>query len=114
MGAPEPDEPGDAPTVGDQPTAPTPEDDDVAELQMLTRELPVMSPTQIEGTVRWFSSEKGYGFIAPDDDGDDVFVRYSSIATTGFRSLEAGQRVRFLRSHDARGPRAAEVEVIDR
>ena len=48
-----------------------------------------------EGTVKWFNSEKGYGFLAPDGGGADVFVHYSSIQSSGYRSLDEGQRVSF-------------------
>ena len=47
------------------------------------------------GTVKWFNSEKGFGFIAPDDGSDDVFAHYSAIATSGYRSLDEGQKVEF-------------------
>lgn len=67
---------------------------------------------EVEGRVRWFSQAKGYGFIEPDGGGDDVFVRHSSIAGEGFRSLEEGQRVRFLRASDHRGPQAVRVRDL--
>jgi CspA family cold shock protein len=88
---------------------PTP---DGADLQMRTRELPVIAEDLSFGAVRWFSEEKGYGFIAPDDGGEDVFVRFSSIEHEGFRTLRDGQRVAFQRTTDARGPRADHVHVI--
>lgn len=83
-----------------------------ADLQMLTRELPALSSDESTGAVRWFSAEKGYGFITPDDGSEDVFVRFSSIEREGFRSLDPGQHVRFRRTTDARGPRAADVRAL--
>ena len=47
------------------------------------------------GTVKWFNAEKGFGFIAPDEGGDDVFAHYSSIQSSGYRSLEENQKVEF-------------------
>jgi cold shock protein len=61
------------------------------------------------GVVRWYSEEKGYGFLAPDDGSEDVFVRYSAIEGDGFRSLSEGQRVTFVTGSDGRGPRASAV-----
>lgn len=88
----------------------TPPDD--ADLQTRTQQLPVLTDELSYGAVRWFSEQKGYGFIAPDDGGEDVFVRFSSIERDGFRSLTDGQRVAFRRTTDARGPRADAVHVI--
>lgn len=48
-----------------------------------------------QGTVKWFNSEKGYGFIAGDEGGDDVFVHYSAIQAEGYRSLKEGQKVTY-------------------
>ena len=61
-----------------------------------------------QGIVKWFSAEKGYGFISRDD-GDDVFVHYSAIAGDGFKSLEQGQRVEFEVTEGRKGPQAANV-----
>ena len=61
-----------------------------------------------QGTVKWFSAEKGYGFISRDD-GDDVFVHCSAIAGEGFKSLEQGQRVEFDVTDGRKGPQAANV-----
>ena len=85
--------------------------DDHYDVQMQTRELRV-TDAEVTGAVRWFSEEKGYGFIEPDDGSEDVFVRHSSIEREGFRSLEAGQRVAFSRTSDGRGPRAVTVRVL--
>jgi cold shock protein len=79
-------------------------------LQQLTTEIPIETARRA-GVVRWFSVEKGYGFIAPDDDGEDVFVRFSSIAGDGFRQLADGQRVTYELGDDGRGPRALEVRA---
>jgi len=64
------------------------------------------------GTVKWFSNEKGYGFIERED-GDDVFVHYSAIQEEGFKTLEAGQEVEFEIVMGNRGPQAANVTKLD-
>jgi CspA family cold shock protein len=64
-----------------------------------------------QGTVKWFNSEKGYGFIAVDG-GPDVFVHYSAIQADGYRSLEEGQRVEFEVAQGAKGPQADAVRVV--
>jgi CspA family cold shock protein len=64
------------------------------------------------GTVRWFNDTKGYGFIAPDDGGKDVFVHRTGIAGEGFRSLAEGEKVEFEVREGAKGPEAANVATI--
>jgi cold shock protein len=64
------------------------------------------------GTVKWFSHEKGFGFITPDDDSEDVFVHYTGIATQGFRSLEEGTRVSYDAESGDKGPKAVNVQPI--
>ena len=65
-----------------------------------------------QGTVKWFNAEKGFGFIAIDDNGPDVFVHYSAIQSDGFRTLEENQRVSFEASQGAKGPQADTVRPI--
>ncbi|MBE6477297.1 MAG: cold-shock protein [Propionibacteriaceae bacterium] len=64
------------------------------------------------GTVKWFNAEKGYGFIAVDGAGDDVFVHYSAIETSGFRSLDEGQRVEFDVAQSPKGQQAEHVKPL--
>src|SRR3954447_26506775 len=65
-----------------------------------------------QGTVKWFNAEKGYGFIAVDGGGPDVFVHYSAIESTGFRTLDEGQRVEFQTTQGPKGPQADQVHAI--
>ncbi|HIR22555.1 MAG TPA: cold-shock protein [Candidatus Scatosoma pullistercoris] len=57
-----------------------------------------------QGTVKWFNAEKGYGFIANDEGGDDVFVHYSAIQAEGYKSLKEGQKVSFETETDPKNP----------
>lgn len=66
----------------------------------------------VEGTVKWFNAEKGYGFIEREDGQGDVFVHFSAINAEGYRTLEEGQRVTFEVVQDGKGPRAENVTVI--
>ncbi|HHY99679.1 MAG TPA: cold-shock protein [Sedimentibacter sp.] len=63
------------------------------------------------GTVKWFDSAKGFGFITSDE-GNDVFVHFTAIVADGFKTLEEGQKVNFDVVEGARGPQAANVTVI--
>ena len=66
---------------------------------------------RIQGGVKWFSAEKGYGFITPDD-GPDVFVHYSAIQSSGYRKLEAGDKVEFEITDGPKGKQASEVTSV--
>ncbi|MCA1687434.1 MAG: cold-shock protein [Actinobacteria bacterium] len=65
-----------------------------------------------QGTVKWFSQEKGYGFISPDDGSEDVFVHFSGIAGEGFRSLEEGDKVSYEVTQGSKGPQAENVSKV--
>jgi CspA family cold shock protein len=64
-----------------------------------------------QGTVKWFNSEKGYGFIAQEG-GPDVFVHFSAIQMDGYKALEDGQRVEFEVTQGHKGPQADAVRVV--
>ena len=64
-----------------------------------------------EGTVKWFSDQKGYGFIEQQD-GQDLFVHHTGINASGFKTLNEGQRVRFEIETGEKGPKAKDVEIL--
>jgi cold shock protein len=65
-----------------------------------------------QGTVKWFNSEKGYGFISQDDGGADVFVHFSAIESDGYRTLEENARVEYDVTQGPKGPQAEKVRAI--
>ncbi len=65
-----------------------------------------------QGTVKWFNAEKGFGFIAQEDGGDDVFVHYSAIQSTGYKSLDENQKVEFDVTQSPKGPQAENVRPL--
>ena len=82
---------------------------DVRGKYLFYRILKLGSFVMAQGTVKWFNSEKGFGFIAPDEGGADVFAHYSAIESSGYRSLEENQRVEF---EIAQGPKGLQAENI--
>jgi cold shock protein len=71
-----------------------------------------MSENRTNGTVKWFSRVKGYGFIEPENGEKDVFVHYSAIIGDGYRNLEEGQLVEFSIEETGKGPQAVQVQAI--
>jgi CspA family cold shock protein len=67
--------------------------------------------TRVQGTVKWFNGEKGYGFITPES-GPDLFVHYSEIQSSGFRTLEEGAKVEFEITEGKKGKQASSVTVV--
>jgi cold shock protein len=65
-----------------------------------------------QGTVKWFNAEKGFGFIAQEDGGDDVFVHYSAINMQGYKALDENQKVEFDVTQGPKGPQAENVRPV--
>ena len=68
---------------------------------------------RVTGTVKWFNGAKGYGFIAPDDGGEDVFVHFSAIQSEGYRNLDEGDRVEFTVEQGQKGLQATNVVKVN-
>lgn len=65
-----------------------------------------------EGTVKWFNADKGFGFIAPEEGGDDLFVHFSEIQSQGYKTLDEGQKVKFEVGEGRKGPQAQQVQPL--
>jgi CspA family cold shock protein len=70
------------------------------------------APDMAQGTVKWFSDDKGYGFITPDEGGEDLFVHHTGIAGDGFKSLEEGAKVSFEATQGRKGMQADNVSRV--
>jgi cold shock protein len=65
-----------------------------------------------EGTVKWFNADKGFGFIQPDEGGEDLFVHFSAIVADGYKSLDENQKVSFNVGQGQKGPQATDVQAL--
>ena len=72
-----------------------------------------MEAVKTQGLVKWFNANKGFGFIAPDEGGPDIFVHYSGINGSGFKKLEENQRVEFIKETVEKGFQATDVTVLE-
>jgi CspA family cold shock protein len=79
-----------------------------ADLRLVSKDIQQMA----QGTVKWFNPDKGFGFIAPDDGSADVFVHFSAIEATGYRTLEENQKVEYSVTQGPKGPQAAQVRMV--
>jgi len=64
------------------------------------------------GTVKWFNDAKGFGFISPDNGGDDLFAHFSEIKADGFKSLQEGQKVSYTKGMGQKGPQATNIQPL--
>jgi CspA family cold shock protein len=94
----------------------------VVAVEACGKAVPGSTPSRIEsavrrccmatGVVKWFSDEKGFGFITPDDGGKDAFVHFSGISGDGFRTLAEGAKVEYELGESGKGPQATNVRII--
>jgi CspA family cold shock protein len=79
---------------------------------MASRPVTRRTTSMAQGTVKWFNAEKGFGFIAQENGGDDVFVHYSAIQSNGYKSLDENQKVEFEVTQGPKGPQAENVRPL--
>ena len=65
-----------------------------------------------EGTVKWFNADKGYGFVTPEAGGSDLFVHFSAIQGSGYKTLDEGQKVSYTVTEGQKGPQASDVQLL--
>jgi CspA family cold shock protein len=82
---------------------------DILRVAQHTKAVEVQMPN---GTVKWFSDEKGFGFITPDDGGQDLFVHHTGIVGEGYRSLAEGTKVSYESESGDKGPKAVNVKAV--
>ena len=78
----------------------------------IRRLISILETIMATGTVKWFNDAKGFGFITPDDGGEDLFAHFSEVKAKGFKSLQEGQKVSFEVKQGPKGKQAANIEPI--
>jgi CspA family cold shock protein len=85
---------------------------DAADGVYVTRPISILDTIMATGTVKWFNDAKGFGFISPDDGGDDLFAHFSEVKAEGFKSLQDGQKVSFEVKQGPKGKQAANITPL--
>ncbi len=85
---------------------------DAADGVYITRPISILETIMATGTVKWFNDAKGFGFITPDDGGEDLFAHFSEVKAEGFKSLQEGQKVSFEVKQGPKGKQAANIQPI--
>ena len=85
---------------------------DAADGVYIARSISILDTTMATGTVKWFNDAKGFGFITPDDGGEDLFAHFSEVRAEGFKSLQEGQKVSFEVKQGPKGKQASNIQPI--